>query len=115
MPAGTDRREERAGPSTAIPGNSAPGVPNLGGITLRRRDSSPRVGPESKRLDRATAVRPSYRVVLSSTPSPSRGYTVPKKMFEWAVGEIEAAYARLGHQLGWRFLMSPRRTFARGV
>ncbi len=30
---------------------------------------------------------------------------------EQCVESIEAAYARLGHQLGWRFLVGPRRTF----
>jgi hypothetical protein len=33
-------------------------------------------------------------------------------LFSRAVAEIEAAYARLGHQLGWRFLVTPRRTLA---
>ena len=31
-------------------------------------------------------------------------------LFGRAVAEIEAAYARLGHRLGWRFLATPRRT-----
>ena len=30
---------------------------------------------------------------------------------EYCVESIEAAYARLGHQRGWRFLVGPRRTF----
>ena len=36
-------------------------------------------------------------------------------LFDWAVAEIEAEYERLGHRIGWRFLMSPRRTLRRGA
>jgi hypothetical protein len=39
----------------------------------------------------------------------------PQAQFDWAVGEIEAAYQRLGHRLGWRFLLSSRRTFRAGA
>jgi hypothetical protein len=35
--------------------------------------------------------------------------------FTSLVGEIEAAYERLGHQLGWRFLYSPARTLTPGI
>ena len=34
---------------------------------------------------------------------------------ERCVESIEAAYARLGHSLGWRFVTGPRRTFAVGT
>jgi hypothetical protein len=34
-------------------------------------------------------------------------------LFLDSVAEIRAAYARLGHRLGWRFLATPRRTLAR--
>ncbi len=36
-------------------------------------------------------------------------------LFAWAVSEIEAEYARLGHPIGWRFLMTPARTLRTGV
>ncbi|MBK9519673.1 MAG: hypothetical protein IPO09_20565 [Anaeromyxobacter sp.] len=35
--------------------------------------------------------------------------------FDWAVKEIEQAYVQLHHRMGWRFLLSPRRTFVRGA
>src|SRR3954464_13905018 len=34
-------------------------------------------------------------------------------LFLDAVAEIEEAYVRLGHRLGWRFLATPRRTLNR--
>jgi hypothetical protein len=34
-------------------------------------------------------------------------------LFADAVAQIEAAYVRLGHRLGWRFLATPRRTLNR--
>ena len=33
-------------------------------------------------------------------------------LFLDSVAEIRAAYARLGHRRGWRFLVTPRRTLA---
>jgi putative restriction endonuclease len=41
--------------------------------------------------------------------------TALQPLFDSAVADIEAAYARLGHRLGWRFLLVPRRTFTSGV
>ncbi len=41
--------------------------------------------------------------------------TALQPLFDSAVADIEAAYARLGHRLGWRFLLSPRRNFTSGV
>jgi hypothetical protein len=37
---------------------------------------------------------------------------VAEPQFSSLVGQIEVAYERLGHQLGWRFLYSPARTLA---
>ena len=45
------------------------------------------------------------RVMRMPLPPPSQ-----KQMFEAAIASIEAAYPRLGHTLGWRFLYSPKDT-----
>ncbi len=36
-------------------------------------------------------------------------------LFDQTVAEVEAAYTRLGHRMGWRFLLTPRSTFIHGA
>ena len=45
----------------------------------------------------------------------SRSHHPALPPLEHCVESIEAEYVRLGHQLGWRFLAGPRRTFTTGT
>jgi hypothetical protein len=67
-----------------------------------------------ERRDGMNSTAPSSRVRHAIAPigpsEPGRAPARPLSAFDSLTAEIAAAYGRLGHTMGWRFLMGPART-----